>query len=273
MILVRRGHAAEAGGLLAQAQMLREAGVPAFRLGWIDWAQALTEEAAGDHDRARERMWAAWSDVTSRGILGEQRTLAPDLARLLAAADEGGRLREVTAAIEQLARRNPELRSLQALAERCRGLAEEDHHGLLRACEVWPEQSRPHERALALEDATVALAADGDRARARRLADQTLDIYSALGAAQDAARATGRFRAGGLRPGARGTRQRELRGWGSLTPSERRVAELAAAGLSNPQIADRLVISRHTVATHITHILAKLELRSRYELATAQPPG
>ena len=73
-----------------------------------------------------------------------------------------------------------------------------------------------------------------------------------------------------MRPAQRGSRRREESGWGSLTASERRVAELAADGLSNPQIAERLVVSRHTVVTHMSHILGKLELRSRYELAAAR---
>ncbi|MDO8189595.1 helix-turn-helix transcriptional regulator, partial [Conexibacter sp. CPCC 205706] len=82
-------------------------------------------------------------------------------------------------------------------------------------------------------------------------------------------------RAAGLRRGARGPRgpqgQAPASGWAALTASERRVAELAAEGLSNPQIAERLVISRHTVATHVSRALAKLGLRSRYELAGARP--
>jgi DNA-binding NarL/FixJ family response regulator len=45
------------------------------------------------------------------------------------------------------------------------------------------------------------------------------------------------------------------------------VADLVAEGLSNPQIAERRYISRHTVHTHVSHILVKLGLASRVELA------
>src|SRR6516165_1598199 len=52
-----------------------------------------------------------------------------------------------------------------------------------------------------------------------------------------------------------------------LTPREREVAELVAAGLSNRQIAERLVISERTAEAHVEHIRAKLECRSRAQVA------
>jgi DNA-binding CsgD family transcriptional regulator/tetratricopeptide (TPR) repeat protein len=53
----------------------------------------------------------------------------------------------------------------------------------------------------------------------------------------------------------------------ALTATERRVAELAATGLTNQEIADQLCVSVKTVATHLSHTYAKLQLRSRTELA------
>jgi CRP/FNR family cyclic AMP-dependent transcriptional regulator len=55
---------------------------------------------------------------------------------------------------------------------------------------------------------------------------------------------------------------------GPLSPAERRVAALVAEGLSNQAIADQLIVSRHTVDTHVKRCFAKLGLRSRVELAT-----
>lgn len=66
---------------------------------------------------------------------------------------------------------------------------------------------------------------------------------------------------------ARGTRKRPSAGWESLTPTEREVARHAAAGMTNPEIAARMFISRDTVRTHLSHIFGKLGLKNRSELA------
>lgn len=67
----------------------------------------------------------------------------------------------------------------------------------------------------------------------------------------------------------RGERLRPTTGWASLTPTELAVAEQVATGLTNPQIAEKLVMSRATVKTHLVHVYAKLGIRNRAELAVA----
>ncbi len=67
---------------------------------------------------------------------------------------------------------------------------------------------------------------------------------------------------------ARGARGRPPTGWASLTPTELKVVGLAVEGLTNPEIATRLFISRDTVKTHLSHIYAKLDVTNRTELAT-----
>ncbi len=68
---------------------------------------------------------------------------------------------------------------------------------------------------------------------------------------------------------ARGSRNRASEGWGSLTPTEAQVVELVAAGLTNPLIGERLLMSRSSVKSHLAHIYAKLGIDSRTELAAA----
>ena len=80
-------------------------------------------------------------------------------------------------------------------------------------------------------------------------------------------RLAARLRRLDIRLGARGARRRPDTGWESLTPTEVQIAELVGRGLTSPQVASRLYISPRTVQTHLSHILRKLDLRSRVELA------
>jgi predicted ATPase/DNA-binding CsgD family transcriptional regulator len=68
---------------------------------------------------------------------------------------------------------------------------------------------------------------------------------------------------------ARGERKRPPFGWEALTPTEWEVARLAAEGLTNPAIGERLFVSRGTVKTHLEHVYAKLGVHNRAELAAA----
>lgn len=67
----------------------------------------------------------------------------------------------------------------------------------------------------------------------------------------------------------RGKRGRPPTGWDSLTPTERRVADLVAKGLTNREIGERLFISAGTVKTHLSHMYAKLGARNRTDVAAA----
>ena len=71
----------------------------------------------------------------------------------------------------------------------------------------------------------------------------------------------------GARWGNRGSGLGPSSGWEALSSSELRVVELVCEGLTNPEIGDRLYISRRTVQTHLYNVFKKLGVTSRAELA------
>ena len=75
------------------------------------------------------------------------------------------------------------------------------------------------------------------------------------------------FRAHGIRRGPHAKHRRAQSGWDSLTATEIKIAAFVEEGLSNPEIAARLLLSRRTVATHVSHILKKLDVNSRIDIA------
>ena len=102
----------------------------------------------------------------------------------------------------------------------------------------------------------------------KRVMGEALDLYAGFGAVWDIRRAEASLRRYGIRRGVHGPRaKRATQGWDALTPTEHKIALLVAAGLSTPQIAQNLFLTRRTTQTHISHILAKLGLRSRVEIA------
>ena len=125
----------------------------------------------------------------------------------------------------------------------------------------------PYDAVVASEAAATALLAAGRAEDAESRGREAIEAAEAIGAERDASRIRATLRAEGIRLSSRGPNRRSQRGWESLTPSETRIAELVSEGLSNPQIAERLVISKRTVSTHVSSILRKLELTSRVQLA------
>ena len=156
---------------------------------------------------------------------------------------------------------------MAATALHCQGLAAYDAGILDEAVSACARGSRPLQLGLTCEDAGAAFVRQGNMDRAGQLLDQAITIYERLGAARDLARAEAGLRQVGIRRGRHVTHRRAQSGWQSLTPSEQAVVDLVAEGLSNPQIGQRLYVSRRTVQSHLGHVFAKLDITSRTQLA------
>jgi DNA-binding CsgD family transcriptional regulator len=154
----------------------------------------------------------------------------------------------------------------QGLALRCRGLLDDSPDVLIESVAAHRSGPRPYQLAAACEDAGVALQRAARREEAVRLLNDAADGYEQLDAVRDVARVQSVLRTLGVRRGRR-TPRRPSFGWESLTPTELRVVTLAAEGLTNGQIAERLFVSRRTVATHLEHVFSKLGHANRVELA------
>jgi DNA-binding CsgD family transcriptional regulator len=120
------------------------------------------------------------------------------------------------------------------------------------------------EYAHALTDLGAALRRANQRAAARDPLRQALDVADACGAEPLAERARHELHAAGGRP-----RRPRISGVDALTASERRIAEMAAGGLTNPEIAQALFVTRKTVEAHLGAAYRKLDIRSRSELPAA----
>ena len=119
----------------------------------------------------------------------------------------------------------------------------------------------------ALEDLAAVLAGRGREDEARAAQEEAVGLYDGLQAYWDIRRLDSRLRRYGIRRGVRGRRgPRAASGWAALTPTEVKIAALVARGDSTSDIAQGMFLSRRTVQTYISHILAKLGAKSRVEI-------
>jgi DNA-binding CsgD family transcriptional regulator len=155
---------------------------------------------------------------------------------------------------------------------RCLGLVEGGEEGIGRlreAVEVLAGSEARLEHARALVDLGAALRRANQRTEAHQRLQEGIDLARRVGAFGLAERASDEIAATGARP-----RKVLQTGLDALTASERRVAQLAADGMSNKDIAQTLFVTIKTVEVHLSHAYRKLEISSRAQLhkALLTPP-
>jgi DNA-binding CsgD family transcriptional regulator len=227
-------------------------------------ARSLDREQAGDLTEAFALLKATFD--ANADDLGEIEDLLGDAVRLGLKTGDKGTAEMLTEQADLLSL-GSEIPQRQANALYCRGLLDRDATTLLAAAQRYLDAGRPLFRAKALEGAAQVLVENDDPVPARDVFNQAIDVYEDLGAEADVNRVLAEFRQYGIRRGSHAKHRRATSGWDALTDMELKVAAFVADGLSNPEIAERLTLSRRTVGTHVSHILKKLEVATRTDIA------
>ena len=233
-------------------------------VGSLALARSMDCENAGALPEALAALTAEFGGDT--GELEEIEDLLPDAVRLALKTGDLSVAQTFAGHAATLAAES-EIPHRQANALYCRGLLDHDATRLLAAAQRYDDAGRPLMKAKALEAAADEFVRADDRAQARAAFSHAVEAYTALDAAADVARVQAEFRGHGIRRGPHSKHRRAHSGWDSLTPTEIKVAAFVEEGLSNPEIAARLLLSRRTVATHVSHILKKLGVNSRTDIA------
>lgn len=240
---------------LAQGNELSEMHARALR-GWCALEDGDATAAAADFDRYRDLLDASHTDEPAIAVFGGDHVEA-----LIAA----GRLADAERALNRMVEPAARLGRTSVLAAAARVEA------LLRAETGEQDASlTAAERAVALYASIErrfeygrALLAKGQvhrrfkqKALARRELTAARDVFLELGAGAHAERAAAELARVGLRPPAAQ----------ELTETERRVAELAARGMTSAEIGQQLFLSTKTVSANLTRVYRKLNVRNRSEL-------
>lgn len=255
-----QGDAEAARDLAAEAVSFEYQTLPSFFVGCL-CALAEAELLCGQHGAAAERAQQA-VELASGSRIGAILARALYVRATVARAREDveqaeGDCHQALALQKEHGDKRGVVDSLEALA------------GLAAAQESYTEAARLLAAAESLREAIGYVRYPVDRSAYEAdltllrdgLGEQALEAAWAEGAALSLEEAVGYAERG------RGERRRPSWGWDSLTPAELEIARLVADGLSNPKIAEKKFISRHTVESHLKHTYAKLGIGSRAELA------
>lgn len=237
---------------------------------WMLWLQALFAELDGDVTEALRLLGTAFDFAVQLDVRSVQLWYGPETVRIALAAGAREHAVTVADAVARAAHAAPTA-AAQGAASLAAGLVEGDRERLLTSVASYRKTQRRLDLIYACDAAATALARDGHREEAVAMLHEALTVSEGLGAAHDERRIASHLRDLGVRRGVRGARQRPTTGLESLTPTERTVLELVAAGMPNREIAERLFISRRTVESHVGRLYAKLQVRGRVALAQLAP--
>ena len=262
-IAMEEGRAGDADDHLAAGHDALQMGRHLFGVDLLLWLTAMRAARAGDADTAFEQLWNLWQVTATMRGLTQYRSFAPDLVRTALATKHLDEAASVATEVAALAERAG-VASAVAAAHRCRAMLSGDPAGFTRAAELLQTTPWRLDYARACEDAADALASVDRVERAEVMAAEAAREYEKMGAVVSLARIASSY---GSIPRPSSTAPAPARG-DVLSPREREVTELVRAGHTNPEIADRLFISRRTVESHVASAMRKLGAANRTQLAT-----
>jgi DNA-binding CsgD family transcriptional regulator len=228
-------------------------------------ATAALRAAAGNHEAAVDALRSCAGRDPTFG--GENPAMVAWRSSAALSLSELGRYEEARNLAADEVRRAREFGAPRALGIALRtealvGSPADRPERLAAAHEALAESPARLEQARVLTDLGATLRAGGQRSAAREPLLEALALASRCGAQMLELRARSELAAIGLRP-----RRAARTGTDGLTPSERRVVELAATGGTNREIAQTLFVTEKTVETHLGRAFRKLDVSSRRQLA------
>lgn len=240
------------------------AGGSLFGADWLLDSRAELLAASGDTTGALALAELVWTGVPHLRLFYGHRERGEQLARLALAAGRADLAEEAATCMAVAAERNP-VPGARAAALHVRSLVDEDRAGLGAAIEALRATPyRPH-LARVGEDLAGLLLRSGGVQEAVPLLEEAAAFWASIGADGHLGRLQRILAALGRT--SRRSQPRPTFGWDALTPMERTVVDLVAEGLTNPEIADRLHISRRTVESHVAHVFRKVGCSTRSQLA------
>ncbi len=266
------------GDLDAADAHLGDAAKRALAAGWLPTlatavgGHARLSLARGNPEAAAEKALNCLDSIMRRkGIWVWAADVAPVAVDSLLALGQNNEARQL---VKELAEglRNRDAPLAWAALLVCRGAIDEAEgrfepaaRAYASARRAWDELPRPSEAAVAAEAEGRSLLAQGDR-RGEQLLSAALASFERLGAFWDVRRVRRTLREHGVELPSGGRKPYGTR----LSPREEQVVRLAAAGRSNREIAEELVLSPRTVEGHVARAMRKLGIHSRRALRTSR---
>ena len=265
LVAAMRGTESDIEGMLAEPErtILATSGGPLRAPAHL--ARGAAALGDGRYEDGMRALWPVF-DSTNEAFHRFMRWPAVlDLVEAAAGSGQLERIREIVAELEAIAAQtNPPILSA-GLACAHPLLASEDEADLLFEAALAQDMS-----SYRFLQARTLFSFGRRMRRQRRTADaraplrQSIEVFDALGATRWSGRARDELRATGETVGKRTPDARDR-----LTAQELQIAQLAAQGLSNRSIAERLFVSHRTIGSHLYHIYPKLGITSRTQLQDA----